>query len=396
MSIRDFSGESGGNRSGADRERHFRKCQEAIRKGFSHLVAQQDIIGNRGPGKKATLRINAFPEYRFGFSKKHDGGVGFAAGRKRGDQFHSGSGNQGSSGGPGGNAEGEDVYEIEVTTADLDEFLFEDLELPDLITRKLRQVPVVDQGGMTGICRHGPLSRLHRRGSVRQRVRREQAEQSSGAISSPGFMDDDLRFRRMSERLVMSSSAVLFCVMDVSGSMDDSKKFLSRVFFWLLNRFIQSRYEHAEVVFVTHHSSAREVSEDDFFHTRESGGTIISSAYELVLDIIRERFSPDAWNIYVFHISDGDNWADDTNGIMLDKARELLEVCNLFGYGQVDPESDSVFGERSRSAWSTVFEALGELRDDYNNLGLVRLTSKEDVYPAFRDLMLKEKQKGAT
>jgi sporulation protein YhbH len=392
MSIRDFSSESGGERAGRDRKRHREKCRDAIRKGLARLVADQDIIGTNRKGQKAALRIQAFPEFRFVFGKKTDG-IGSGTGQQRGDTFRTGKGGPGSGAGPGGSEPGEDIYEVEVSLEDIDEFLFDDLELPDFLVKQLRQVPVLDQGGMTGISRYGTPARLHRRGSMRARIRREQAELSEGVAAETGFIDTDLRFRRLSERLRMASNAVLICMMDVSGSMDDSKKFLARVFFWLLYRFVQSKYEHAELVFITHHATAREVTEDEFFHTRESGGTIVSSAYELATEIIDARFAPEEWNIYAFHISDGDNWEDDNNQVVV-TARRLLECCNLFGYGQVNPTDSYYFPVRSPMQWSTVFDVLQPLQHEFSNIGFVKLERREDVYPQFRDLMTREKLKG--
>lgn len=395
MSVRDFSHLSGGQRSGRDRKRHRQKCRDAIRKGLAQLVADQDIIGTDRAGKKASLRIRAYPEHRFVFGRKTDE-VGSGGDRRRGETFRGGKGQQqAGAGGPGGTEPGEDIYEVEVTLDDIDEFLFEDLELPDFLVKQLRQIPVVDEGGMAGVTRYGTMARLHRRETVRSRIRREQSEQREGFASDLGFIDEDLRFRRLSERQRLVSNAVLVCMMDVSGSMDDSKKFLARVFFWLLYRFVQSRYEHAELVFITHHTTAREVEEEEFFHTRESGGTIVSSAYEMALDVIEERFSPDEWNIYAFHVSDGDNWQDD-NSQAVAAARELLRRCNLFGYGQVNPSDSFYFPVRTMMRWSTVFDVLKPLEEEFPNIGFVRIEAREDIYPQFRELMSREKLKGGS
>jgi len=393
MSIHDYSRQSGGQRSGRDRKRHREKCRDAIRKGFARLVANQDIIGTDRKGKKASLRIRAFPEYRFVFGRKTDG-VGAGGDRQRGDVFGGSKGapQQGAAG-PGGREPGEDVYEVEVSLEEIDEFLFDDLELPDFLVKQLRRMPVVEQGGMTGITRYGPMSRLHRRGTLRSRIRREQAEVREGAGADSGFIEDDLRFRRLSERVRLASNAVLVCMMDVSGSMDDSKKFLARVFFWLLYRFVQSKYEHAELAFITHHATAREVSEDDFFHTRESGGTVVSTAYELALEVIHDRFPPDEWNVYAFHISDGDNWQDD-NELVLAAARRLLACCNLFGYGQVNPTESFYFPVHSLMEWSTVFDVLKPLENEFSNIGFVKIEKRDDIYPQFRELLTREKLRG--
>jgi uncharacterized protein len=392
MTIRDYSRLPGGQRAGRDRKRHREKCREAIRRGLARLVAQQDIIGADSRGKKASFRIRAFPEFRFNFGRKTDA-VGSGAGQQRGGTFRVGKGDSQQGPGMAGNEPGQDVYEVEVTLEDIDQFLFDDLELPDFLVKQLRQIPVLDKAGMTGISRYGTTSRLHRLGTMRARIKRERAQQHEGAPSGSGFIDEDLRFRRLAERTRMSSNAVLMCMMDVSGSMDDSKKFLARIFFWLLYRFVQSKYEHAELVFITHHAAAREVDEDEFFHTMESGGTVVSSAYELALDVIDSRYPSDEWNIYAFHISDGDNWQDD-NTHVVELARKLLVHCNLFGYGQVNPTDSFYFPVGIARQWSTVFDVLKPLEQSYTNIGFVKLETREDVYPQFRELMTREKVKG--
>jgi uncharacterized protein len=389
MAIEDFSRETGGLRAARDRKRHREKCREAIRKGLARLVADEDIIGADRKGKKASFRIRAFPEYRFVFGRKVEG-VGAGGGHQRGDTFRAGKGQGPRGASAAGQAPGDDVYEVEVTLDDIDAFLFDDLELPDFLIKQLRQIPIIDRAGMAGMTRYGSMARLHRRGSMRARIRREQAQQREGTPALDGFVDEDLRFRQIAERTRMASNAVLICMMDVSGSMDESKKFLARIFFWLLYRFVQSKYEHAELVFITHHATAREVNEDEFFHTMESGGTVVSSAYELALEVIAARFPSDQWNIYAFHISDGDNWQDD-NSLVVVRAKELLACCNLFGYGQVNPTEDFYFPAGSARQWSTVFDVLKPLEEDFSNVGFVRINTREDVYPQFRELMTREK-----
>jgi uncharacterized sporulation protein YeaH/YhbH (DUF444 family) len=160
-----------------------------------------------------------------------------------------------------------------------------------------------------------------------------------------------------------------------------------------LYRFVQSKYELAELVFITHHAVAREVNEDEFFHTMESGGTIVSSAYELALETISNRYPPDEWNIYAFHVSDGDNWQDD-NRHVVETAKRLLDCCNLFGYGQVNPTESAYFPVGAAMQWSTVFDVLKPLEAEHSNIGFVRIETKEDVYPQFRELMSREKLKG--
>ena len=124
--------------------------------------------------------------------------------------------------------------------------------------------------------------------------------------------------------------------MDTSGSMGTVKKYLARSFYFLLYQFIRQKYQNTEVVFIAHHTEAKEVTEQEFFHKVESGGTYISSGYRKALDLIEDRYHPSLWNIYAFHCSDGDNFYSD-NERALQSAEELCQKCNLFGYGEIKP-----------------------------------------------------------
>ena len=182
-------------------------------------------------------------------------------------------------------------------------------------------------------------------------------------------------------------------MMDVSGSMGWRQKYLCRAFFWLLNQFVRTKYQHVEVVYIIHHSTAREVNEDQFFHTMESGGTACSSAYNLALEIITDRFPPEAWNAYAFHMSDGDNWGED-DPIAIELANRLCEMCNLFGYGQVSGWGDDSLYNEEEVSWNGLFETLQVVQNEHENMALVRIRNEEDVYPQFREMLEGEKVKG--
>jgi uncharacterized sporulation protein YeaH/YhbH (DUF444 family) len=160
------------------------------------------------------------------------------------------------------------------------------------------------------------------------------------------------------------------------------KKYLARSFFFLLYQFVRTRYEHVELVFVAHDAVAREVSEDEFFHKGESGGTMISSGYAKALEIIDARYHPSLWNVYAFHCSDGDNFSSD-NAEALKLAGELSEQCNLFGYGEIKPA-----GRRwHEDSMLQLFSSL-----DADNFQAVRLEGKENVWESFKTFLSKERQ----
>ena len=174
------------------------------------------------------------------------------------------------------------------------------------------------------------------------------------------------------------SNAVVLCIMDTSGSMDTMKKYLARSFFFLLYQFICTKYRNVEIVFIAHHTEANEVTEEEFFHKGESGGTFISSGYQKALDIIVERYHPSLWNIYAFHFSDGDNWsADDTRTCVTLLKGEILPKVNQFAYGQVE----SPYGS------GQFIKDLREAFDGVENVALSEIANKDAIYNSIKDFL---------
>jgi len=174
---------------------------------------------------------------------------------------------------------------------------------------------------------------------------------------------------------------VVICIMDTSGSMDTMKKYLARSFFFLLYQFVGTKYRNAEIVFIAHHTEAREVTEEEFFHKGESGGTFISSGYAKALEIIAERYHSSLWNIYAFHCSDGDNF-DSDNEDALRGARDLCKSCNLFGYGEIKPGG---FGPHESSMMS-LFQHI-----QAPNFEHILITRKEEIWPSFRAFLARDR-----
>lgn len=229
------------------------------------------------------------------------------------------------------------------------------------------------------------LVELHEYVEAIRSFKEEKAE--SGDVSEiPGrfpFRKDDLRFRRRKEHPEKESNAVVICIMDTSGSMDTLKKYLARSFFFLLHSFVQTKYDKVEVAFVAHHTKAREVTEEEFFHKGESGGTCISSGYQKALEIIHERYHPSLWNIYAFHCSDGDNF-DSDNEKALKAAGQLCDVCNIFGYGEIKPKESFSYG-------SSLMELFSNKIDSDNYKALL-IENKEGVWSAFREFLQRERR----
>jgi uncharacterized sporulation protein YeaH/YhbH (DUF444 family) len=199
-------------------------------------------------------------------------------------------------------------------------------------------------------------------------------------IKAVPFIDTfDLRFKNYEKRPVPSSQAVMFCLMDVSGSMDQATKDIAKRFYVLLYLFLNRTYENVEVVFIRHHTQAKEVDEHEFFYSQETGGTIVSSALKMMDEIIEKRYPTAQWNIYAAQASDGDNWADDSP-----RCRELLEQkllprCQYYSYIEI-----------TRRSHQTLWHEYDKLDGDSANFAMKNIRSVDDIFPVFRELFKKE------
>ncbi|MEJ5231731.1 MAG: DUF444 family protein [Geminicoccaceae bacterium] len=374
------------DRSAADRKRHREKLRKALKENIADIIAEESIIG-RDRDRIIKVPIRGVREYRFVFGE-NEGGVGTGDGSTKPGQVIGQAGQRGERGpGPAGSDPGVDYYETEITLDELVEIMFEDLELPDMERKILRQLLADRTAKRQGYKKAGIRVHLDRRRTVRSKIRRRIAAglepaAEDGEPQPFGFRKEDLIYRRLVEEPREESNAVVICIMDTSGSMDRLKKYLARSFFFLLYQFVRTKYENTQLVFIGHHTEAKEVSEHEFFHKGESGGTLISSGYKKALEIIEDRFHPEHWNIYAFHCSDGDNFESD-NEAALEAARRLCEVCNLFGYGEIKPLGSHYYD----SSMLEHFKAL-----DADNFHAVLIERREDVWPAFRQLMAKDRE----
>ncbi len=383
--------ESGGrDRSAEDRRRHRQLLEESIKKNLGSIIAEESIIG-KSKDKTVKIPVRGIKEYQFIYGDNHEQVASGSGKEKRGDKIATGKGEQS---GPGsgegaGNIEGEDYYETDVTLEELVQYLFEDLDLPFMERKKFSYILSDKSHKRRGIQRKGIPPRLAKKRSVVERIKRKKSMEKTlqdlgqdREIERFPFREEDLRYQRIKEELRPESNAVVICIMDNSGSMYLNKKYLARSFFFLLYQFVNYRYINVKLVFINHTTTALEVNEDDFFHRGESGGTMISSGYEKALEIIEERYNPEIWNVYAFHCSDGDNWPEDIDKAV-EKARELCEVCNLFGYGEI------------KSTWkadSTMVDEFDVIKAD--NFITVNIDSKEDVWPAFKKLLKVAEKEG--
>jgi len=231
------------------------------------------------------------------------------------------------------------------------------------------------------------MPRLDRKKSAISRIKRMKASGFNPDEAKDGetfpFHEDDLRFRHYKKKEEPCTNAVIFFLMDVSGSMSQDKKFLARSFCFLMYQFIRSKYESVELVFITHDMQAREVEEKEFFTQYTSGGTIVSTALELTQEIIDKRFHPSSWNIYLFQCSDGDNFASD-NIKYLEAITRLKTYCQLIGYCEIDPDRSNIAASYEGMS-TTLFDLLVPFRD--RKLQTAYISRKEDVWKAFKTIL---------
>ncbi|MCS6886429.1 MAG: sporulation protein YhbH [Acidobacteriota bacterium] len=361
-----------------DQERHRERVREAIRKNLGSIVSNESIILSDGK-KTVKIPIRSLDEYKFRYNYRKQKQVGQGNGNSKvGDviakEAKPGKGATGQ--GSAGSAAGQEYYEAEVDIDELAGLIFEDLQLPYLQEKAKKAIPST-QTKFTEIRRAGVLSNLDKRRTILENIRRNARERKKAEIG--GFKKEDLRFKTWEQDVKYESNAVVIAMMDVSGSMGEFKKYVARSFYFWMVRFLKTKYDNVDIVFISHHTEAKEVTEEQFFTQGESGGTVVSSAYKLALSIIKERYNPRDWNIYPFHFSDGDNYYSD-NDEAVKLADELISTCNLFGYGEIGDEGASSY-RRSSGALLSIFRDNLKKKDRF--IG-VRIDSKEDVYPALK------------
>ena len=317
-----------------DHSRFRQIVRGRIRQNLRKYISQGELVGRKGKDL-VSIPIPQIDIPRFRFGDKQQGGAGQGDGEP-GDPM-GGEEGEGDGTGKAGEGEGEHVLEVDVTLDELAAILGEELELPD-IENKGKNKLVNEKDRYTGIRRVGPESLRHFRRTYREALKRQ--------ISMGGYVKerpvivpipDDKRYRSWRTIAEPVANAVIVYMMDVSGSMGDEQKEIVRIESFWIDTWLQRQYKGLESRYIIHDAVAREVDRDTFFHTRESGGTMISSAYKLCSQIIDDHYPPDEWNIYPFHFSDGDNWSmDDTLSCVEILKNKILPRANMFAYGQVE------------------------------------------------------------
>ena len=420
---------AGKNKSIGNRERFLRRHKEQIREAVKRAIDGRGIRDvERGEDihiPKKDLSEPVFGHGQGGIREVvHPGNKEYIQGDRIERPKGGGSGQGSGKGQAGDSGEGEDDFVFALSKEEFMQVFFEDLALPHLVRTQLAEVPEW-KSHRAGYSSDGTPNNLHvvrsMRGALGRRIalgassRRELHEMEAQLLElqhalKPGdkiaeaeiaelaeairvlrlrieripYLDPiDLRYRNRVKVPVPTSKAVMFCLMDVSGSMDEARKELSKRFFILLYLFLTRHYEKIDLVFIRHHTQAQEVDEQNFFHARETGGTVVSSALVLMEEIIKARYNPVEWNIYGAQASDGDNWHHDSGRCRELLNDKLLPVVRYFAYVQVAEEEQNLWDE------------YAQLLDLHKHFAMRKATEASQIYPVFRDLFRKEGAKAA-
>jgi len=410
---------SGKNKSIGNRERFLHRYRKQIREAVRRAVTGRSIHDIE-QGEDITLprRDVSEPIFGHGSGGSHERVYPGNQEYLRGDQIARPSGGgAGSGAGSGANSKGvsEDDFEFRITREEFMQYFFDDLALPHLLrTQLLPDAPewkthragFISEGTPTNLhvvrsMRKALSRRIAMGGDARRHLNRleqllsamlmdasapageilalkEQIEALRHRIGKIPFLDPfDLRYRNRVKIPLPTSKAVMFCLMDVSGSMNEARKDMAKRFFILLYLFLMRHYGKTDVIFIRHHTQAAEVSEDEFFHSTESGGTVASSALTLMHQIIQERYASNEWNIYGAQASDGDNWLQDSAKCRALLVEKLLPASRYFAYLQVAEESQNLWEEYS------------QVRATHPNFAMQKVTDASGIYPVFRELFKK-------
>jgi len=355
-----------------DYQRFRRIVRGKVKSNLSKYISRGEMIGKKGRDfVSIPLPQIEIPQFRYG--QKGSGGVG----QGDGDVGQPLSSPQGDGEPKAGDQPGGHILEVELTLEEMAEILGEELALPRIEPKGKKNI-LTRRDRYTSIRQVGPESLRHFKRTYKRALRR---------MITAGIYDpfdprviperQDKQYRSWKDTPLPQSVACIIYMMDVSGSMTDEQKEIVRIEAFWIDMWIKAHYEGIETVYIIHDAVAHEVDEHTFYHTRESGGTKISSAYELANKIIDHRYSPQEWNVYAFHFSDGDNWGDDVPHCINLLKDTLLAKLNLFGYGQVESPYGS--GE--------FFDYVHELLGDHPNVVASRIPDREAILGSIKEFL---------
>ena len=357
------------SRGARDWLRHNEKVRESVKESLPELVSGPDVL-TQPENRTVKVPVKFLEHYRFRLADSDtQTGVGQGEGAKPGDILRPAAPGGAGQGGAG-TGEGGLEFVLEFKVDDILDWLWEELELPNLEPKTADSMERAEYV-REGIDRRGPRARLDRRRTVKEAVKRRAIQ------SNPiPFTDDDLRFRQLARRPQPLTQAAVIFVLDVSSSMDDASRQLAKSFFFWALQGIRRQHSRIETAFIGHTVNAWEFSEEEFFAVRATGGTEASRAFALSLDVIRERFDPSQYNVYLFYASDGDNFAADREASR-ERLNSLAAACNFLGYVETTRRSS----DRLNTEMGRLFKDLaeGDTPADSYALG-----AQEDVWNAIR------------
>ncbi len=411
---------NGKNKSAVNRQRFLRRYKEQIKKAVSDAVTRRSIQDvDQGESVSIPSRDITEPQFHQGKGGHrelvHPGNDRFVTGDNI-DRPQGGGGGQGSGQGQAGDqGGGEDEFVFEISKAEYLDLLFDDLELPNMQKTPISSMVEV-KTHRAGFTQNGVPAQINiirslqnslaRRIALQAGKKRElhelekeyDAAKALGAnatvlarmeadiqvlrqrIAAVPFIDTfDLRYNNFVKRVEPTSQAVMFCLMDVSGSMDQPTKEMAKRFYILLYLFLTRSYKNVEVVFIRHHTQAKEVNEHDFFYSQETGGTIVSSALQLMIEVMRDRYPASQWNIYAAQASDGDNWADDSPLCRQLLAEQIMPHVRYYSYIEITNRAH-------QSLWYQ-YETVAR---EWPQFAMENIRKVEDIYPVFRELFRKQ------
>ena len=409
------------NKSTVNRQRFLKRYKSQLKRAVSDAVNRRSITDIEG-GEKVGIPSKDISEPTFhhgqGGSRDmvHPGNKEFEAG-DRVQRPEGGSGGGSGQGKAGKGGKGEDDFVFELSREEFLDLLFDDLELPNLVRNQLigtTEFKSVRAGYTTdgapsnidvvrslkgAIARRTALGAPHRsrireleaelaqylsegvaETDARVVALREEIDRLKTRIAALPFIDTfDLRYQSFTKQPEPTSKAVMLCIMDVSGSMDQVRKNLAKRFFILLYLFLQRNYDRIDVVFIRHHTIAQEVDEQEFFYSRETGGTVVSSALNLAYDVISERYDSSTWNIYAAQASDGDNWDSDSTICRELLISKLMPLMRYYAYVEITPR-------QHQSLWY----AYQDVKAAHPHFAMEEIGGAEDIYPVFRELFKRQ------
>ncbi|MBV5094244.1 YeaH/YhbH family protein [Tenebrionicola larvae] len=412
---------NGKNKSAVNRQRFLRRYKTQIKQSISGAINKRSVTDvDSGESVSIANGDISEPVFRQGRGgqrhRVHPGNDHFVQNDRIERPQSGASGSGGGQGQASPDGEGQDEFVFQISKDEYLDLLFEDLALPNLRKNQQRQLTEykTHRAGFTAngvpanisvvrslqnsLARRTAMTAARRRelreleGALEQvaksepaqlleeeRLRKEITELRERIAKVPFIDTFDLRYKNYEKRPEPSSQAVMFCLMDVSGSMDQVTKDMAKRFYILLYLFLSRTYKNVEVVYIRHHTQAKEVDEHEFFYSQETGGTIVSSALKLMDEVVKARYNPAQWNIYAAQASDGDNWADDSPLCHEILAQKLLPAVRYYSYIEI-----------TRRAHQTLWREYEHLQAQYENFAMQHIRDQEDIYPVFRELFQKQ------